>query len=293
MADYKLISAPYSNHIVNTKPLVTPDTATEITLYPFGNFCNSYVANLEDTEFTFLLTDESNPAGESATVLIKTDSGASVFPTLADAEYVEGAPFEADAYFDLYAWHNGAIVAYTFLSRSAPPDWVIIPEVLGDLSIRDWHSSGGMSNLGYGSITVPDNTAGNGYFGLIEEDDVDFTKWSFEFKYIYIQSGGFFTLNTSNTGTGTLLNVSPQLKSDNTFVIKDESNVVQASASGLISGDVIRFTVETGKVEIFVNGVSIDSWIDVSIIWTKVLSSFTIASKGVTITDIKQIIHRS
>jgi hypothetical protein len=105
-----------------SKPLVTPDTATEITLYPFGNFCNSYAANLETTEFTFVLTDEANPAGESATVLIKTDSGASDFPTLADAEYVEGAPFEADAYFDLYAWHNGAIVAYTFLSRSAPPE---------------------------------------------------------------------------------------------------------------------------------------------------------------------------
>jgi surface protein len=120
MADYELISAPYSNH-ANSKPLVTPDTATEITLYPFGNFCNSYVANLEDTEFTFVLTNEDNPAGESATVLIKTDSGASDFPTLADAEYVEGAPFEADAYFDLYAWHNGATVAYTFLRRSEPP----------------------------------------------------------------------------------------------------------------------------------------------------------------------------
>lgn len=105
------------NPIVKSKPLVTADTGTEITLYPFGNFCNSASPNLEDTEFTFVLTNGSEPAGEMATVLIKTAIGATDFPVVTDAEYVEGAPFAVDSYYDLYLWHNGATVSYTFLNR--------------------------------------------------------------------------------------------------------------------------------------------------------------------------------
>lgn len=295
ISDYRLVSAPYGNKL-DTKPLVTADTATVITLYPFGNFCNSYAPNLEDTAFTFALTDSDNPAGEWAVTLIKTSGVAVDFPTLTDAEYVEGAPFAVDSYYDLHAWHNGATVAYTFLSRSAPPaepDWVIIPEILGDLSIRDWQSSGGLSSLGYGSITIPDNTSGNGRFGLIEDFDVDFTKWSFEFKLMYLQSGSLIAFNTTNTGTGTLINLNPYINSSRIFFIQDDSNVTQATTSALTYGDIVRTTFENGKVEIFVNGISVDSWIDVSIVWTKVISSFTGYGKGFTAIDIKQIIHRS
>ena len=153
---YILVSAPNAG---GGKALYTADTGTEITLYQHGNFCNSYVANLEDTAFTFALTNEASPQGESATVLIKTDSGASGFPTVTDAEYVEGAPFAVDGYFDLYAWHNGATVAYTFLSRSAPPPWVIIiPDVLGDSSVADWCFFGGATTGGYGTLSVPNGS---------------------------------------------------------------------------------------------------------------------------------------
>ena len=54
------------------------------------------------------------PAGEMATVLIKTAIGATDFPILRDAEYVVGAPFEADAVYDMYVWHDSNVVCYTF-----------------------------------------------------------------------------------------------------------------------------------------------------------------------------------
>jgi hypothetical protein len=117
ISDYTLISAPYGNHI-NTKPLVTADTGNEITLYPSGNFCNSISPNLSKS-FTHLLTNSLSSAGETATVLIKTEVGDVTFPSVSMSDYVEGAAFEENLYYDLVIWNNGNKTTHTFLLRPA------------------------------------------------------------------------------------------------------------------------------------------------------------------------------
>lgn len=112
------------NPIVKSKPLVTPDTGTEITLYPFGNFCNSASPNLEDTEFNFVLTNGSEPAGEMATVLIKTAIGATDFPEVAGALCVGKPTLIEDELYDLNLYHNGNEVCYYFV----PHQDVLAPE---------------------------------------------------------------------------------------------------------------------------------------------------------------------
>lgn len=296
--DYTLISAHYGNHSVNTNPLVTPDTATEITLYPFGNFCNSYAANLETTGFTFLLTDESNPAGESATVLIKTDSGATVFPTLADAEYVEGAPFEADAYFDLYAWHNGATVAYTFLSRSAPPPsppaLVIIPDEIGDLSPSDWQLFM-PSSVGLGYLNAPDNFGAytGGCFGYITMSDFSYSKFATEFEILSLSADPIYIQRypANPEVAGTINNtIRMQLNSIGVFQLKNMSDVVQDSVSGITVGDVVKIVCEIGSVKVYVNGILGCEWSDVSITFT--VSSTTFYSQSpFELDNIKQLMY--
>lgn len=112
------------NPIVKSKPLVTADTGTEITLYPFGNFCNSASPNLEDTEFTFVLTNGLAPAGEMATVLIKTPIGATDFVGVAEALCVGKPTLIEDELYDLNLYHNGNEVCYYFV----PHQDVLAPE---------------------------------------------------------------------------------------------------------------------------------------------------------------------
>jgi hypothetical protein len=318
--DYELMSAPYSenggggtvesvtgdngnvdntdanNPIVLSKPLVTVDTEADIVLYPFGNFCNSYVANLEKA-FVFSLTNPATPAGESATVIIKTETGDLDFPTLEDAdgnpaEYIEGAPFEEEAYYDLYAWHNNAIVAYTFLRRSAPPPWEIIPDDLGDGSIRDWIKINSNPIIGFGTLSLADGSYGapnGGAFGLLKTSDIPFSKWALEFVIDRVQSGGELRFLVATSGVGTFLISSVYLSYfSGSLTIKNSSFVTQDTATVSI-GDTVRIVCEIGKVEIFVNGVSSAEWVDGSITWDVAYSSID-SNKGYDISGIKEII---
>lgn len=161
------------------KPLVTLDTGSEVFLYQQGNFCNSEDVNY-NTSFTFSFGDNDNIAGSNATVLIKATLS---FPTVDGAEYVDGAQFESDGFYDMYLWNNSHTTAYTFLKRSAPiskatfitdsksSSWkpsiitnssdILIWNVTGDIVIKDFASNTPSfdfsSNTGELIVTVSDS----------------------------------------------------------------------------------------------------------------------------------------
>jgi hypothetical protein len=302
--DYTLISAPYGNHSVNTKPLVTPDTGTEITLYPFGNFCNSYVPNLETTAFTFVLTNSGAPAGETATVLIKTDSGASDFPELTDAEYVEGAPFAVDSYYDLHAWHNGATVAYTFLSRSAPPLWTIIPEVIGTVGSTDtdpiaWKATvPSHYTFGTGTIEKVGNNFDTQYaffgeFSIADYPSITSYRLSFVLDVlpatyaIYVMGDNGNGSITGSHFDGHFYISAGELK----VFYPDATSTLADTITGIVQGDKIDLLIETGELKVYVNDVLESTITDVGITFTKILSSFRIGHSTVRLSNIKQTMY--
>jgi hypothetical protein len=193
-------------------------------------------------------------------------------------------------------------VAYTFLSRSAPPPLTIIPEVNGTIGTTDettnaWKSQVPSSyTFGKGSISmISDYLAGNqSFFGELSLAEYpEITKFKTEF-ILSAYSPNTFTIvingdNGNGAISGTKQDCQLELLGTNLKVYYPKStNTLADTITGINVGDKIAMLVEQGKVTIYVNDIEESVISNVGITFSKIISSFGMNKAGTTLTNIKQ-----
>jgi hypothetical protein len=150
-------------------------------------------------------------------------------------------------------------------------------------------------SVGLGYLDAPDNFGAftGGRFGYITMADFSYYKFATEFEILSLSADPIYiqrypgNLETAGTINNT---IRMQLNSTGVFQLKNMSDVVQDSVSGIVAGDVIKIECEIGSVKVYVNDVLGCEWSDVSITFT-VSSTAFYSQSPFELDNIKQLMY--